>query len=140
MIATRRIRTRSHGPVPSISLHRGDIAQRGEHVGIVAAVAGERLSVWPVRWRQAGRAGDIAVTGWADCAALGNPRQAMVQAGELVDVPLAGQIRIGSISPTLLREIEVASARAVQDRRVTKRWRGDREHRRDQCAPPRIVL
>ena len=141
MIATRRIRPRSRSPVPPIeNLKRGDVAQRGEHVGIVAGVSADRVLLWPVRWRNAERAGDIPVTGWIDAALLGNPRQAMIQASVLMDVPRDGQRRLCRLTDSLLDQVERAAARDADTSVMIRRWTGEREHRRDECVPPPKAL
>lgn len=141
MIATRRIRSGSRGPVPPLeNLERGDVAQRGEHVGIIAGVSADRVLLWPVRWRNAERVGDIPVTGWLDTALLGNPRQAMIQASVLMDVPRDGQRRLGRLTDSLLDQVERAAARDADTSAAIRRWTGEREHRRDECVPPPKAL
>jgi hypothetical protein len=136
MIAARRKRQAPCDPAPLINLERGDIAQRGEHVGVVAGCSRARVLLWPIRWESAERAADIPVTGWADGALLGNPQRAMVQASLLLDVPLAGQRRLGRVSDQLLALIERAAARDAMVSATIRRWSGEREHRRDAREPP----
>jgi hypothetical protein len=125
MIATRRIRPPSHDPNPPFNLERGDVTQCGrEQVGIVAGCSRDRVLLWPVRWGIAERATDIPVTGWLDSTVLGNPRQAMVQVGTLLDASLSGQRRLGRITSSLLLKIEAAAARHNETERLTRRWNG----------------
>jgi hypothetical protein len=139
MIATRRIRPRSPDPIPFDTLIRGAVVLRGERAGIVAASAGERVLLWPVCWRNAERAADIPVTDWADRLLLGTPKAAMVQAAVLLDVPLAGQRRLGQIGAALLARIEFAAARDSETGGVIRRWHEDRVHR-DARRPPPVVF
>lgn len=140
MIATRRIRPASLDPAPTIQFQRGDVARLGEHIGVVAACAGGRVLLWPIRWRPAERAGDIPVDGWLDQALLENPRAAMIQTSVLMSRRIEGQRRVGTISPGLLRLVEQADARNADNQAVIRRWRGEREHRRDECAvPPKAI-
>lgn len=140
MIATRRRQRPPRDPVPPINLLRGDVTQRGDHVGVVAACSQSRVLLWPVRWEAAERAADIPVTGWLNATILGNPKQAMVQTGVLLDVPLAGQRHLGSFTPHLLEQIERAAARNADASATIRRWSRDREHRRDECAAPPTLL
>ena len=140
MIAARRKQRPPRDPAALINLERGDVAQRGEHVGVVAACSRSRVLLWPVRWEAAERVADIPVTGWLDRAVLRNPRQAMVQAGVLLDVPLDGQRRLGRLTKPLQDLIERAAARDADASAIIRRWSGDREHRRDECIAPAKVL
>jgi hypothetical protein len=140
MIAARRKQLRPRDPSPLIKLERGDIAQRGDRVGVVAACAVSRVLLWPVRWEAPERAADIPVTGWLDATVLGNPKQAMVQAGVLLDVPLTGQRRLGRASRQLLDLVARAAARDAATSAVIRLWSGDRERRRDQCTLPTKAL
>ena len=127
-------------PAPLVNLAPGDVVRRGDHYGIVAACLADRLLVWPVRWRNAERAGEIPVTGWLDSALLGNPRQAMVQAGVLLDVPRRGQALLGRLTEGLLSQIARAATRNAEASSTIRRWSGDFQHRRDDCEPPKRAL
>jgi hypothetical protein len=140
MIAARRKRHPPRGPVPLIDLNRGDVAQRGDHVGVVAACSQARVLVWPVRWRDAERAADITIAGWLDRIALGSPRRAMVQASVLLDVPREGQRLLGRFTDELLLLIERAAARDAVATATIRRWSADYDHRRRECVPPPVAL
>ena len=141
MIAARRKRpSPPRDPTPLINLERGDVTQRGDHVGIVAGCSRDRVLLWPVRWRDAERVAEVPVTSWLDSACMGNPKQAMVQAGVLMEVPRDGQRLLGHASVDLLARVERAASRDADASATIRRWRGEREHRRDECVPPPKAL
>lgn len=121
------------------ALRRGDVLARGQNVGIVAELVGDRVRIWPVSYRRAQCADEVAIDNLMDMATVRGTRDALVRVGCLLEVPVAGREHAGAISSGLLARIERAAARSAVTIRVVARWHGDREHRRDECQPPRAA-
>jgi hypothetical protein len=119
---------------------RGDVIRRHRYVGVVREARIDRVLVWPVLYRPSERAGDVVPDTMADHAALDGRRDVVIFAASLLDVPAAGQVRLGTISPALLARVVAASDRATTTRAVIGRWQRDYGHRADECQPASRAL